>query len=558
MAKLLKKKEELVIEELDLLQRELPQLIVALDSADESANYIHIADAKENINYYCPCCKGLIKPRAYKKDIKYQVQPHFYHESGGCSEESFVHYICKTWLFENGCKFIVNGTEYTVKSIETEKTLHTSFGDYRPDIIVNTKSDKTFFFEIKYSNRKTELYAPKWDELGNDVVEVDTREFINNKHNYSIPEFKLIYSNGECFIKSYSRTDYEDTIAKRKLEWKRQDKLNYKIQWERLDWFWNELCEYKQGLSNTDNVVQNFCNLSFEDMDFCMNIIKKMKCQSLYSTLIPVINDKFYYMVNLTDITPYKHVVFNRESKMITYIGLEMYCVNDIFHIYHAFPSKGNNDYFGVNLLNDFHTFVKNKLESKDKTHVENYFSQFDRELGKYSHTKYHGIEVNLYVTNRELLSIRDNGKTVFSKVYKGNYFPIRNMLYDIDFQFHFRIRNTLTKEQHTKRLYDINQYVYNRKIRDKQIKRIVRKINSCKNGIWKCKTYGKSDSNVFYMTIYIKDSEGKFTHWYSSDITIFYTSSIYSIFNEIKKKMNYMLCRDIDGFRYMEVSNDK
>lgn len=193
-------------------------MIVGLDSLDDSANYVHIADVKENIDYYCPCCKGLIKPRAYKNDIDYQVQPHFYHKSGGCSEESFVHYICKTWLFERGCKFNINDTEYTVSSIETEKTIHTSFGGYRPDIIVNTESGKTFFFEIKYENRKTELYAPKWDELGNDVVEVDAREFINNKHDCSIPEFKLIYSDGECFIKSYSRTDYENTIAKRKLE----------------------------------------------------------------------------------------------------------------------------------------------------------------------------------------------------------------------------------------------------------------------------------------------------------------------------------------------------
>lgn len=252
-------------------------MIVALDSTDEAANYIHIADAKENANYYCPCCKGLIKPRAYKKDVKYQVQPHYYHESGGCSEESFVHYICKTWLFEKGCKFIVSNIEYEVDSIETEKTLHTKFGDYRPDIIVNTESGKTFFFEIKYSNCKTELYAPKWDELGNDVVEVDTREFINNKHGCTIPEFKLIYSNGECFIKSYSRTDYEEIIAKTKLQWKRQDKLNYKIKWERLDWFWTILQNYFCEKDTLSNLCDAFANIEFKDQKFILSKFKSGK-----------------------------------------------------------------------------------------------------------------------------------------------------------------------------------------------------------------------------------------------------------------------------------------
>ena len=133
---------------MEIVEKDLPQLIVALDSLNDDANYVHILDAKENTNYYCPCCKGVVKPRAYKKDKNYQVQAHYYHETGGCNEETFVHYICKTWLFEKGCKFIINNTQYEVKNIEVEKTLHTSFGDYRPDIIVTTTNGKIFYFEI--------------------------------------------------------------------------------------------------------------------------------------------------------------------------------------------------------------------------------------------------------------------------------------------------------------------------------------------------------------------------------------------------------------------------
>lgn len=283
---------------MDIIEKDLAQLIVGLDSLDGSANYIHIEDAKENINYYCPCCKGLIKPRAYKKDIAYQVQPHFYHETGGCSAETYIHYICKNWLFEKGCKFIVNNIQYEVKAIEIEKTLYTSFGDYRPDIIVTTTIDKVFYFEIKTTNRKTELYAPKWDELGNDVVEVDTRYFINQKYKNDIPEFNLIYSNGECFIKNYSKTDYEDIIAKRKLEWKRQDKLNYKIQWERLDWFWTDLQEYVNKREKTENVLKSFDKLEYDDKLWCYYTIKKKSCIDLKEYFMNNINQHFYSMLH--------------------------------------------------------------------------------------------------------------------------------------------------------------------------------------------------------------------------------------------------------------------
>ena len=285
-----------------IIERDLPQLIVGLDSLDESANYVHIADVRENTNYYCPCCKGLIKPRAYKKDVNYQVQPHFYHETGGCSDETYVHYICKNWLFEKGCKFIVYDVEYEVDRIEIEKTLHTSFGDYRPDIIVITTIGKIFYFEIKVSNKKTELYAPKWDELGNDVVEVDIRYFINKRYKNDIPEFNLIYSDGKCFIKSYSRTDYEETIAKRKLEWKRQDKLNYKIQWERLDWFWIEMQKYIGGDNTVENVLESFNKLDYSDKLWCYYTIKRKSCIDLKELFKNNINQYFKPVLPLKEI----------------------------------------------------------------------------------------------------------------------------------------------------------------------------------------------------------------------------------------------------------------
>lgn len=295
--------------------KNLPQLIVALDSLDESANYIHISDIKDNVIYYFPCCKGVVKPRAYRNEIDYQVQPHFYHESGGCNEESFVHYICKTWLFEKGCRFIVGGNEYEVGDVDVEATLHTAFGDYRPDIIVTTSACKVFYFEIRTTNKKTDHYIPKWDELGNDVVEVDTRYFINQKCKKSIPEFSLIYSDGECFIKSYTRTDYDRTIARRKLEWKRQDKINHKIQWERLDWFWNVMQCYKIGEKTLDDVFESFEILDIFDKEICFALLKRQSC-------IKGNNQKFRGIINKESI--------NFWEKKATFLIKNCICFNYI------------------------------------------------------------------------------------------------------------------------------------------------------------------------------------------------------------------------------------
>ncbi len=277
---------------MEIQNLDLPQLIVALDSPNEDANYIHIRDAKENTDYYCPCCKGLIKPRAYKKDEKYKMQPHFYHISGGCTEETYIHYICKNFLFETGSKFIVNMIEYEAAKVFIEKEYTTKFGVYIPDITVITTSNKIFYFEIKNTSKKTTDYIPKWDELGNDVVEVDIKQFVNKKFERDTIVFKLIYSDGNCYIRKYVHRNYEE-IERRKLEWKRQDKINYKIQWERLDWFWEELQEYSLSKNSEGKVIKKFSLLDFKDMEFGIKAIKNHKFFILLNKCIKINNLEF-------------------------------------------------------------------------------------------------------------------------------------------------------------------------------------------------------------------------------------------------------------------------
>lgn len=526
--------------------KDLPQLIVGLDSLDDSANYIHIEDVKGNVNYYCPCCKGLIKPRAYKKDENYQVQPHFYHVSGGCSEETYVHFICKTWLFEKGCKFIVNNIIYEVDNVEIEKTMHTSFGYYRPDIIVTTTNGKIFYFEIKVSNKKTDFYQPKWDELGNDVVEVDTRYFINQKCNNKIPEFNLIYSDGECFIKSYSKIDYEETIGKRKREWKRQDKLNYKIQWERLDWFWHLLNFYKNGEECIEEIIEAFKNLVFNDMDFVLSILNKIKCQNLYQYLIPVINKQFYKEIKEYDISPYKDVKLVQESPRIFYILFEICRINNCIWYNSCFVPK-KIKYYGKELFDIFLNFVQ-----------KNSFASYTEEkcpcLKQIKEYKYKNVltdkNIEFYLNERCAVYWEYN-----SKCYNKTFSSIN----DIDIYCQMRgytnlkeillskyPQKTLSKSEHIQHMKKCDtEYGYLQKT-----KGIIKKINNSKNGYWNAQLLKDDPSikinfrinDVFnYHYMYISKSDTK-----------------QDIFRRVKMCMNDLLdeCKEHKyGSRVMEVN---
>ena len=269
--------------------KDLPQLIVALDKED---NYIHIRDVKENVEYFCPCCRNSIKPRAFKTDIEYQVQPHFYHINGSCDEESRVHWIYKNWLFKEGSQFYIKDKLYMVKSVDIEKSYDAKFGKYRPDITVYTKCGKTIFFEINFTSAKKEDdYFAKWNELNIDVIEVNIKKLMNEDYDCKIPTFEIVYSDGECFKKSYAKKDEYSTIANIKREWKRQEKIDYKIMWQKLDWFWLTVQDFKHEKCNIDNVLESFEQINIKDKEICFDLIKKQSCIKKY-------NQKFRDVIN--------------------------------------------------------------------------------------------------------------------------------------------------------------------------------------------------------------------------------------------------------------------
>lgn len=274
----------------------VPILIVAIDN---DGNYIHIRKADSNKEYYCPCCGAVVKARAIKSN---KVQPHFYHcEGSNCNEETIAHWIYKNWLFEKGCKFITDKDgiqyEFVVDKIEIEQSHNTKFGIYKPDITVTTSDGKVVYFEINYSNKKAvDDYFCKWDELKNDVIEVNIRQLINADLNNSTPIFDVIYSDGD-YLEKYSkyakRDTYKSTIGEYKKVISKEKCENQRQRFEKLDWFWVVLQKYRLGKVGKDEIAEVFKCLDFEDKYTCYNLTKRLRCIDLKNVFISIINNEF-------------------------------------------------------------------------------------------------------------------------------------------------------------------------------------------------------------------------------------------------------------------------
>lgn len=266
----------------------LPQLIVAYDGNDEFANLIHVKKANKNNDYYCPCCGGSVQPRALDST---KEQSHYYHITGKCTKESQLHFFCKNWLFEKGSKFYINDKLFEVDFIDIEKIWSTPFGDYKPDITVHTLCGEIIFFEIFFSNRKTgDDYFCKWNALGNDVVEVNIKEYMFKTDGDIIPVFTYLYHDGVCYSKTYEKRDlYATTIARIKRDLTRQKVLNYKARIEQLDWFWKQV----QKNESKESVLKSVSCMDYDDMVSCYEIVKRKHCVAyLKNDLLKLINQR--------------------------------------------------------------------------------------------------------------------------------------------------------------------------------------------------------------------------------------------------------------------------
>lgn len=434
----------------------LPQLIVAYDSDDEFANLIHVKKADRDKDYLCPCCGGKVKPRALDSN---KEQSHYYHKTGKCTKESQLHFFCKNWLFEEGSKFYINDRLFEVTSIDIEKVYSTPFGDYKPDITVYTTDGKTIYFEIFFTNRKTgDDYFCKWESLGNDVVEVDIKEYMFKTDSDTIPSFTYLYHNGICYSKPYVKRDlYANTIAKIKHELTRQKVLNYKARIEQLDWFWQEI------RNNTrESILDVVSKMEYEDMVSCYEIIKRKQCVSyLKEDILSMINQKVISDVRKSLDLPYDENVYfdlrhirgrtyeagirlDIKTEHITYNDFYLCCNEYVFDKIKGYPKIVFNK--NVHSLNEIDIVKKNIEELKEEFEQTSEYKikliEYENTLSSFEKKEDYKIRVmnNLYTI---LAKIHDNN---FEVVFENYYMEELN-IEKLSKEIQYKIKEIKNKE---------------------------------------------------------------------------------------------------------------
>lgn len=405
----------------------IPILIVAQNENDE---YIHIKDANENENYFCPCCHQSVKVRARASK---KVQPHFYHtaESPCSNSESLIHWTYKNWLFTEGSKFKIPELNkvYTVKKIEIEKVHNTKFGDYCPDITVYDTDENRFFFEINYSNKKKYAhYADRWCELDTPIVEINVKELINTTFDNDIPEFELLFMNGKYYgrLEKNNNTDAYFELQKRKqnvIDLKEHD-LAYV---NKLDMVWKYTQKFTKHEINQHDffTLSSFKELSFEDQYFFAMIAKRIKCIDLEKSLANYVaqiymNNVKEEITNCLQLSEDFEITIkeNKSSKFIIYLTL--YIKKDTTKICFSECKKIKKYANGLPIYNG-------EILSKDDKNVfdkckqicECFFGGIDRLK------EYDGKHINISFQLPEFVEINKDGRFYFG--VKTSFFDKEN-----------------------------------------------------------------------------------------------------------------------------------
>lgn len=167
---------------------------------NEKGETVTINDLDEDYNgkYYCPLCGSEVIAKALESE---HMSPHFaHHDKSKCKGETIVHWWVKNELLKIGEEFKIitdKHNTYTCKNIEIEKSYKTEFGLYRPDITIETDCGEIIFIEINLSNKKSDDYFDKWEEIGNTVVELNLKDIMYSDKIYINNKFGAIYYKGK-------------------------------------------------------------------------------------------------------------------------------------------------------------------------------------------------------------------------------------------------------------------------------------------------------------------------------------------------------------------------
>jgi predicted RNA-binding Zn-ribbon protein involved in translation (DUF1610 family) len=471
------------------LSYENVKLWFAKDDLENIVTIDEINDENKNNTFYCPVCGSDLKPKAVKSK---QVTSHFAHvDASKCNSESQIHFWFKHKFLEKGDKFTISTNKvnkYTCKDILVEQPYETENGIYKPDVTILTECGNTIYFEMAFTNKKkVKDYLDIWLELKNTVVEVDIKQLIMKDD--TTHTFKALFYDGKCFNTKKNDT-YYNTIGKYK-----EEKLNGKVDNElkerirKLDWFWDELLNYKEKDTSIDEIIEVLEVIEKDDLTIAQEILKKQNCSNIFEEYINVKSVKLSNYINQY-LSNQKHEMFKATLEDVIKWGklqtkiIKLKYIFGFFDSHHDFEIdtlKFNKDSalsFLMNKLkivnNDFiarqrHVDAKrNPILNKVIDDLRTTYSQFDSAYRIYLNTYYTHktfVDLDFYRNNKEIY-LKDD--IIYSKDYNYIFNFLKHEIENIMTGcFHLRLENRINKVLNKLKM------MYNRKILRLDIKHV-------------------------------------------------------------------------------------
>ena len=546
-------------------------------------NEIEISENNKD-EYYCPLCGSIVIPKATKSKL---ITAHFAHvDASKCNIESIYHWWFKNKFLESGDKFKVvsdKEIEYVCREVLVEQSYTVGDKLYRPDVTIKTECGNIIYFEMKFSNeKKLKDYIDIWLELKNIVVEVDIKSLLSKD---KLPTFKALFYDGKCFNVKKRSDDgkYHDAIGRHKEDiLSKVDKINDKLKerLKKLDWFWNDVLNYKKGEKDIEYMVDLIDSIDDEDKDVIFNILKKPKCVELYSNynsyqkniyikgmndIIEIIHTQYDNLINITflnDIYPHINIQSklrnNEEWNSIGYSSGGSFNKNTLNRhidyinnqIQHEIKDIKNFKYFQETLRNKILLSVIEEINKEIKLIHINY----NLELSKYTYNPneyYNGCLSNKYDIN-------------FVLNFNGGWTPSNVLTIDITNEYNIRNSDNFND------IYDyfklkINNYRNNLIFLDDRVFSIMNELsNYCNNELnincsvkYKsedeiCLWFTKNRDYLFDVTIH----NNKY-HNYYSDSDIKYISYNIKDYTDMELK-NILLKLILDNLIWETKSNCK
>ncbi|RED48804.1 competence protein CoiA family protein [Seonamhaeicola aphaedonensis] len=273
---------------------------IELTYALHKKELVHISQVVSGkaCNCVCPYCKSALVAR--KGKIKQHHFAHYHAEECEGAYESMLHLLAKE-IIEAEKRFVIPALKVydhqhrisvvLTKSCEVEVDsveLEVSFGNFRPDIVLNI-GNKKVFVEIAVTHFVDDEKLEKLKNFGVSTIEIDLSKLepnfdkttLRDKLIESVDLKKWIYSNQEAFLKE--RYD------------KRQERLR-KAQKAQED-YEKALYEYKVGESRRKGF--KILKTNYDDVICCPKIMKS-KLQDIHA----------------------EHMIFNKLKRCVTWDGM--------------------------------------------------------------------------------------------------------------------------------------------------------------------------------------------------------------------------------------------